>query len=219
MVRHHHERLDGHGYPDRLAGEQIPLGARIIAVADTFDAITSRRPYRGARTHKAALDILLREAGAQLDGGAIAAFLRTYSARRSIVWLALTSAASRRALGWLQTATPSLSLGAGATAPLVPTLGLAGALAVSSGVHPGASTPRRAQARAALTRVVHASTTAGRQPPRGEGRPRAARDPAAGAPPTTHKHHQVRRTLPAPSPPQGLSSQPLPTRAPRRRRH
>jgi putative nucleotidyltransferase with HDIG domain len=49
IVLHHHERLDGTGYPDRLPGDQIPLGARIISVADTFDAITSARPYRAAR--------------------------------------------------------------------------------------------------------------------------------------------------------------------------
>ncbi|MER3484673.1 MAG: hypothetical protein C4345_00545, partial [Chloroflexota bacterium] len=45
IVRHHHERWDGRGYPDGLKGEQIPLGSRIIAVADTFDAMTSDRPY------------------------------------------------------------------------------------------------------------------------------------------------------------------------------
>ena len=67
IVRHHHERLDGTGYPDRLVGEQIPIGARIISVADTFDAITSARPYRQARAHKKALDILKYEAGTQLD--------------------------------------------------------------------------------------------------------------------------------------------------------
>ncbi len=58
IVRHHHERLDGTGYPDGLAGDEIPLGARILAVADTFDAITSTRPYRQANPHKKALDIL-----------------------------------------------------------------------------------------------------------------------------------------------------------------
>ena len=59
MIRHHHERLDGRGYPDGLAGEDIPLGARIIAVADTFDAITSNRTYRRASHHKRALDVLV----------------------------------------------------------------------------------------------------------------------------------------------------------------
>ena len=67
MVRHHHERLDGSGYPDGLAGDEIPLGARIIAVADTFDAITSVRPYRPPRKQQAALKILKEEAGTRLD--------------------------------------------------------------------------------------------------------------------------------------------------------
>ena len=69
MIRHHHERLDGAGYPDGLAGEAIPLGARIIAVADTFDAMTSNRAYRRAASHKRALDVLRAEAGKQLDAG------------------------------------------------------------------------------------------------------------------------------------------------------
>jgi HD-GYP domain-containing protein (c-di-GMP phosphodiesterase class II) len=77
IVRHHHERLDGTGYPDRLSGEAIPLGARIIAVADTFDAITSTRPYRGAAPHKRALEILRQESGAQLDPDAVRASLST----------------------------------------------------------------------------------------------------------------------------------------------
>ena len=76
MVRHHHERIDGGGYPDGLAGAAIPLGARIIAVADTFDAITSERPYRPASSQKKALDVLSAEAGAQLDANAVAAFRR-----------------------------------------------------------------------------------------------------------------------------------------------
>ena len=71
MVRHHHERLDGAGYPAGLTGQEIPVGARIIAVADTFDAITSSRPYRKAANHKRALDVLSREAGSQLDGAAV----------------------------------------------------------------------------------------------------------------------------------------------------
>ncbi len=63
MVRHHHERLDGSGYPDGLRGEEIPLGARIISVADTFDAITSSRAYHGARKHQRGLDVISEEAG------------------------------------------------------------------------------------------------------------------------------------------------------------
>lgn len=81
IVRHHHERLDGAGYPDGLAGQEIPIGARIIAVADTFDAMTSSRSYRGACRHKTALDVLAREAGTQLDAVAVTAFLSYYSGR------------------------------------------------------------------------------------------------------------------------------------------
>ena len=101
MVRHHHERLDGTGYPDRLAGEEIPLGARIIAVADTFDAMTSSRPYRAACRHKKALDVLAKEAGAQLDPAPVAAFMRYYSGKRSVGWTALAVAAPQRLGGWL----------------------------------------------------------------------------------------------------------------------
>jgi ribonuclease P protein subunit RPR2 len=54
MARHHHERYDGNGYPDGLAGEDIPLTARILTVADAFDAMTSDRPYRPALTLEAA---------------------------------------------------------------------------------------------------------------------------------------------------------------------
>jgi putative nucleotidyltransferase with HDIG domain len=89
IVRHHHERLDGAGYPDGLAGDGIPIGARIIAVADTFDAITSTRPYRSARRHKVALSLLGAEAGAQLDPDAVRAFRRYYSGHRPVAAWAL----------------------------------------------------------------------------------------------------------------------------------
>jgi HD-GYP domain-containing protein (c-di-GMP phosphodiesterase class II) len=79
MVRHHHERLDGTGYPDGLAGEEIPLGARIIAVADTFDAIISNRPYRPARTQDAAMEVLEEEAGARLDPEGVSALQAYYA--------------------------------------------------------------------------------------------------------------------------------------------
>ncbi len=67
IVRHHHERQDGSGYPDGLCGETIPLGARVVAVADVYDALTSDRPYRRALTHVAALERLAAEAGRTLD--------------------------------------------------------------------------------------------------------------------------------------------------------
>jgi putative nucleotidyltransferase with HDIG domain len=67
LIRHHHERWDGSGYPDGLAGATIPLGARIVAVADVFDALTSRRPYRAAIPRGAGVAQLLDEAGRTLD--------------------------------------------------------------------------------------------------------------------------------------------------------
>ena len=67
IILYHHERVDGSGYPDGLRGEDIPLLARIVAVADTYDAITSKRPYRDARTHDEAMAETARERGVTLD--------------------------------------------------------------------------------------------------------------------------------------------------------
>jgi hypothetical protein len=134
MVRHHHERIDGCGYPDALAGVAIPLGARIIAVADTFDAITSDRPYRSAASQKRALAVLEAEAGAQLDAAAVAAFKHGYSARRSVAWYAFATTAVQRAVAALQSLASNLGLGAASVATLAPALGAAGVLAVSPGL-------------------------------------------------------------------------------------
>jgi HD-GYP domain-containing protein (c-di-GMP phosphodiesterase class II) len=88
IVRHHHERFDGSGYPDGLKGDEIPLGARIIAVVDTFDAITSARPYHSATPHKKALDIIEAKAGSQFDPDAARAFIRCYRDRRTVaLWI------------------------------------------------------------------------------------------------------------------------------------
>ena len=70
----HHERSDGSGYPGGLTGDAIPLGARIVAVADSFDAMTTTRPYRAARTRAAALAELREQAGALFDAAVVAAF-------------------------------------------------------------------------------------------------------------------------------------------------
>jgi diguanylate cyclase (GGDEF)-like protein/putative nucleotidyltransferase with HDIG domain len=77
MVLHHHEYFDGSGYPDALNGEQIPLGARIIAVADAFDTITSDRTYKKARAAGEALAELERCSNAQFDGSIVALFVAT----------------------------------------------------------------------------------------------------------------------------------------------
>ena len=75
MVLHHHERMDGAGYPGGLKGSAIPLGSRIIAVADSYDALTTNRPYRSARTKQQAVDELLRCVDSQFDARALNAFL------------------------------------------------------------------------------------------------------------------------------------------------
>jgi putative nucleotidyltransferase with HDIG domain len=75
VIRHHHERWDGSGYPDGLAGEGIPLEARIVAVADVFDALTSARSYRAALSRDAACVFLAKEAGRTLDETIVAALL------------------------------------------------------------------------------------------------------------------------------------------------
>ena len=67
IARFHHERWDGRGYPDGLAGENIPFSARVIAIADTYDAMTSTRPYRTALPHEVAISEVQRCAGIQFD--------------------------------------------------------------------------------------------------------------------------------------------------------
>jgi putative nucleotidyltransferase with HDIG domain len=75
IVRHHHERMDGTGYPDRLAGESIPLLARVLAVADVYDALVSDRPYRAGMRQDEALSLIRVMAGAHLDPVIVTHFL------------------------------------------------------------------------------------------------------------------------------------------------
>ena len=77
-IIHHHERYDGNGYPEGLKGEEIPLLARIIAVADTFDAICSSRAYRSSRTMEEALEIVEKATGTQLDPHLVEVFREAY---------------------------------------------------------------------------------------------------------------------------------------------
>jgi cyclic di-GMP phosphodiesterase len=84
VVRSHHERWDGWGYPDRLAGDEIPIGARVFAVADTLDALTSDRPYRTAGSWADACKVIVSEAGAQFDPAVVDAFLEHELAMRSL---------------------------------------------------------------------------------------------------------------------------------------
>jgi len=77
-IKHVHEAYDGSGYPEGLAGDGIPLGARIVAVADVFDAMTSRRPYRPAMEESVVLHHLRSQAGKQFDPKVVEAFLKVY---------------------------------------------------------------------------------------------------------------------------------------------
>jgi HD-GYP domain-containing protein (c-di-GMP phosphodiesterase class II) len=76
VIRCHHEHWDGNGYPDGLAGDEIPLSARIFAVADALDALTNDRPYRRSRTWKVALDEIAAGSGSQFDPAVVAALMR-----------------------------------------------------------------------------------------------------------------------------------------------
>jgi ribonuclease P protein subunit RPR2 len=84
IVRSHHERWDGSGYPDRLGGEEIPLGARIFAVADSLDAMTNDRPYRAAGRWEDAADRIVRQASRQFDPDVVEAFREREPALRSL---------------------------------------------------------------------------------------------------------------------------------------
>jgi len=203
MVRHHHERLDGAGYPDGLAGEEIPLGARIIAVADTFDAMTSSRSYRKACGHKKALDVLAEEAGAQLDAGAVTAFLSYYLGKRSAVWSAGVTTVPQRFLAWLGSSTQGV-------AQALPALGAVALIAATPGgaavKADGAGAGDRARlAQAQASRVAGAAPEARRSARAQSDAPRAR----AGARPRSRARQRrealvrTRRFSPRSSEPRG----------------
>lgn len=79
VVRHHHERWDGQGYPEKLGGNDIPLSARIVTVADSFDAMTTNRPYRQAMTPTLAYNEIVDNAGILYDPGVVTAFQNTWT--------------------------------------------------------------------------------------------------------------------------------------------
>jgi HD-GYP domain-containing protein (c-di-GMP phosphodiesterase class II) len=98
-VRHHHERYDGLGYPDRLAGKNIPLLARLLSVADGFDALTSPRPYRRAMPLEHALEVLRGDMGTRLDPYAVVAFHRVPVLLRQVTGLRRSWAVHRGCAG------------------------------------------------------------------------------------------------------------------------
>ncbi len=100
-VRHHHERWDGKGYPDGLAGNDIPVAARIIAVADTYEALVSDRPYRSARSPDDAITEVIRCSGSQFDPRVVDAFLTVAGAWKAAAdQPAATASAQAAGDGW-----------------------------------------------------------------------------------------------------------------------
>jgi HD-GYP domain-containing protein (c-di-GMP phosphodiesterase class II) len=77
-IRHHHERMDGEGYPDRIRGSQIPLIARVILIADTYDAMTTNRPYRNGMSDEIAYKELKTFAGRQFDSQLVKIFCQSH---------------------------------------------------------------------------------------------------------------------------------------------
>jgi HD-GYP domain-containing protein (c-di-GMP phosphodiesterase class II) len=108
----HHEALDGRGYPYGLEGDQIPLLARVIAVADTFDALTTNRPYQHAHTPEEALKIIQNLAGKRLDPEPVAALLAVYGRGE----IRIQRIAIRRTVAAEPVAEPAASIPAAATA-------------------------------------------------------------------------------------------------------
>ncbi len=157
IVAHHHERLDGSGYPSQLSGNEIPLGARIIAVADTFDALTSTRAYRPAKRHRDALRILRKEAGTQLDPDAVQAFVSCYSGFRGIAAWSIVSGAPQRVLLPFAGQAPA----AGGTLTAKGLAGLAAAAGIAGGVTDSSPTdPRGANANPSGAPVLAAVSAA-----------------------------------------------------------
>lgn len=186
IVRHHHERVDGGGYPDGLAGSAIPLGARIIAVADTFDAITSDRAWRPARSQKRALEVLSAEAGEKLDASVVLAFRQAYSARRTVGWTAFGAVAAQRVAEALGTAASNVGVGFGSVGNLAPALGAAGVLALSPGLFRDSRAPSPASTGATAlgaAPAASASVTTTGQAPAGASSPRSP-SAASGTRPT-----------------------------------
>jgi putative nucleotidyltransferase with HDIG domain len=212
IVRHHHERLDGSGYPDGLRGDAIPLGSRIVSVADTFDAITSSRRYHGTRAHRQALEAVSEEAGTRLDPDAVAAFLRYYSGKRAVAWSAFGFTGTPRLANWLAGALN----GAGAWAsPMVQSFAAIAAAALASvaldGPPPQATVASHRPFAAAIelsNRDSGARDHAGREGGRAEGTPRAHVVPVADRPGSRPRPDAPIQRPPGGSAPPGGSTPP-----------
>jgi putative nucleotidyltransferase with HDIG domain len=99
IVRHHHENWDGSGYPDGLCGETIPIGARVLAIVDCYDALTSDRPYRRSLPHERAVAMIVERRGTMYEPGIADAFLRIVDGLRFASDLERAGTAPVRAFG------------------------------------------------------------------------------------------------------------------------
>jgi putative two-component system response regulator len=108
IAYHHHERWDGAGYPHRIAGEHIPLAARIVAVADAYDAITSHRPYKASYDHEEAVRLIAVDRGRHFDPVVVDAFLECEAELPDIRrrFLDPVHAGARPRAEWADIATP-----------------------------------------------------------------------------------------------------------------
>ena len=193
MVAHHHERLDGTGYPSQLSGGEIPLGARIIAVADTFDVLISARVYKPAKRHRDVFRILDEEMATQLDPVAVQAFSSCYSGFRGIATWSIVSGVPQRMLLPLASQAPTAggTLSAKALSGLAATALVGGFASSSSPTDPrdtkadSTGVPAVAAVGAAVQSVEHPRPTGrGAGPPnRGHRRGGSASSgrPAGGA--------------------------------------
>jgi hypothetical protein len=214
-VRHHHEQWDGSGYPDRLRATEIPLFSRIIAVADTFDAITSTRPYRAGADRERAIEVLRAEAGRQFDPAVVEAFINTLpapvpAAAGILVLLAgPRGIASRIAVVLKRAGAGALAPAAGATGAVI----LAGASTFAPPIahHPA---PLRVAARPA-NHSQRAPQSAGGSSTRRPAGHRSKKPSHGAARPDSHPHSSASSAIAAPSASSSASpsAQPSPTTA------
>ena len=223
-VRHHHEHWDGSGYPDGLAGSNIPLFARIIAVADAYDALNSTRPYRAGCGRERAVEVLRVEAGRQFDPQVVEAFLAGLPTRLPVaagLFLALAGPQRllRELFAWLR------RFGAGSLSPAV---GAASAAVVLGASVFTPNVPSRAPERAPIAQVAESAPVSGlraapaaqakkpaekAEPRKKRPEPREEVTVAAAAEPDEVLGVRFSRSAPAPEP-EANAAKPAPTPPP-----